>query len=259
MKTNLYKPILVSLFGMMITSISPAQSKSKVEDSIIVQRATITNAQKSQKKIDSLASQSDTLLEDYRLTLQQTENLKKYNDQLVKLVESQEKEKRSIEDQIKGIEKTSTEIVPLMLKMIATLEEFVRLDMPFLRSERQHRISSLKEMMDRADVSVSEKYRRILEAYQIENQYGRDVASYRDSIEIDGTMRTVEVLKVGRIALIYLTLDGTLMKAWDQKKRHWVVIPENFRNSIKKGLKIAKKQVSPDIMTLPIPGPEALP
>ena len=84
--------------------------------------------------------------------------------------------------QLGEIETTSREALPMMQKMVATLDEFVKLDMPFLPEERTNRIAALKDMMTRADVSVSEKYRRIVEAYQIEIEYGRTIEAYQGKV-----------------------------------------------------------------------------
>lgn len=253
------KPNLTRCIAMGLMMAAPqALSANKVEQTIAVQSGTEKNAQVSQKKVEKLANQTQGLIEEYRMVLRQTASLKAYNDQMAKLVESQNEEKKSIQEQIGEIELTSREVVPLMLEMLATLEKFVELDVPFLREERQERVAKLKAEIDRADVSTSEKFRRILEAYQIENEYGRTIEAYRGEIKTDGKEpRTVDYLKVGRVALIYKTLDGQEAKAWDQKAGSWVELDDSYRKSIEHGLKIARKQSAPDLLTLPIPTGEA--
>ena len=218
-----------------------------------VQSQTEKAAQTSQKKVEKLSEQKASLLDEYRLVLRQTESLRAYNDQMAKLVASQNEEKLSIKQQIGGLELTSREVVPLMIEMLDTLETFVSLDVPFLLEERQKRVASLRRDMDRADVTTSEKFRRIIEAYQIENEYGRTIEAYRGEIEGEGLKRTVDYLKVGRVALIYRTLDGDDAKAWDQASRSWVALDDTYRKSIEHGLKIARKQLAPDLLTLPMP------
>ena len=53
-------------------------------------------------------------------------------------------------------------------------------------------------LMDRANVSVAEKYRRLLEAYQIELEYGRTIEAYEGSFASDNGERSVTFLRVGR-------------------------------------------------------------
>ena len=98
-----------------------------------------------------------------------------------------------------------------MLRMIAGLEEFVALDVPFLLQERSDRINNLKAMMDRADVAVSEKFRRVLEAYQVEVDYGRTIESYAGNAEFDGQNQQVNYLRIGRVALVYQSRDKQTM------------------------------------------------
>ena len=77
-------------------------------------------------------------------------------------------------------------------------------------------------------------------------------------MEIDGVDREVEFLQVGRIALLYQTTDTELSGAWDQRSRAWVPLDRGeYRSAIRKGLRIAAKQASIDLMNLPVAAPEA--
>ena len=209
-----------------------------------------------QKKVSNLAEDTRDIRSDYQITLRQLENAKAYNAQLKKLIQSQEEEKLSIREQITEVKQTSKEITPLMLEMIDNLEKFTSLDMPFLQKERQGRIKKLKEIMDRADVSISEKYRRILSAYQTENDYGKTIEVYQDfhQVQKDKKQHT-NYLRVGRIALVYQSLDGKNQGYWNQYKKTWEPLSSRYKKSIEKGIKIAKKQQAPDLLILPVPAP----
>lgn len=210
----------------------------------------------SQQRIDQVADETETMASAYRASLEQIESLRVYNAQLQKLIAAQEQELLSLDEQIGSVTVIGREMTPLMLRMIDSLEEFIEADVPMLMNERRERVAGLRELMDRADVANSEKYRRIMEAYQIENEYGRTIESYQDDIEIGGELRTLDILRVGRVALLYSTLDGSESGAWDQRARQWVTLPDEYRDSIRVASRIARKQAAPDLVRLPILAPE---
>lgn len=223
-----------------------------LDEAVDTQVETDVAAQKSQENIDNLADETTDMLAEYRDTLRQTQSLRAYNDQLENLVDSQKSELDSIKLQLKNIETTQRDIVPLMLKMIDVLEQFVSLDVPFLQEERHNRIVALKTMMGRADVSLSEKYRRIMEAYQVETEYGRTIEAYQAELGQQDDGRTVDLLRIGRVSLYYLTLDGMEAGMWNQQTQQWQTLPDNYLQPITDGLKVARKQLPPDLLVLPV-------
>ncbi len=225
--------------------------------SIQVEISTNNAAIQSQGKIDGLSDKTHKMLDQYRSAIHQRENLKTYNNYLKELLKSQQLEKESLQQQLQDIETTQHEIVPLILRMRESLEQFVQLDIPFLASERQQRIAGLKEMMVRADVSSAEKYRRILEAFQIENDYGKTIEAYRAELELNGVVSSVDFLRLGRVALYYQRLDGSESGYWSREQKKWIVLPSDFRNAIRQGLRIARKETAPDLLVLPVPKVEA--
>ena len=98
---------------------------------------------------------------DYKDTIKEYENLKLYNDQLQRIITSQEEEIQSILDQIDELDNININMIPIMLKMIDALDKFVTLDIPFLITERTERVDNLKSIMDRGDISTSEKFRKV--------------------------------------------------------------------------------------------------
>jgi hypothetical protein len=153
--------------------------------------------------------------------------------------------------QLEEIQTTSREVLPMMGKMLNALVQFVKLDLPFLAEERANRVASLQDMMTRADVSTSEKYRRLVEAYQIEMEYGRTMEAYQGKVD----NKTVEFLRSGRVSLMYQTLDGKETGYWDADSHKWVR-DDDYKEAMTAGLKVAKKQSAPDFVSVAIHAPK---
>lgn len=228
-----------------------------LEQTINTDLATNRSAVKSQSKIDQLSDRTRKMLEQYRAATRQTDILQTYNGYIENLLDSQEQEKQSLIKQLEDIEVTQREIVPLILKMLENLETFIDLDLPFLPEERHDRLDKLKLMVLRADVTNAEKFRRVLEAYQIENDYGNTLEAYRSDIEINGQKIAVDFLRLGRVALYFQRLDGSETGYWDKEQKRWQILPPDYRDAIRNGLRIARKETAPDLLVLPVPAAEA--
>ncbi len=211
-----------------------------------------------QSEIEQVADEADRLFTDYRRTLQEIDSLRVYNEQLEDVVVSQKGEIVDLRSQISDIDNVERKLGPLMSKMIDVLGRFVELDVPFLPEERAQRMNELRDLMKRSDVSLSEKYRRLMEAYQVENEYGRTIETYKGRLETDGSGRTVDFLRVGRVALVYQTVDMEESGRWDPETRSWVVLGDDFRRSIRAGIRMANKLTAPDLLKVPVAAPETV-
>ncbi len=192
----------------------------------------------------------------YRATLKEIDGLLIYNKLLELQIENQERVKVDLEQSIANVAIVNRQIVPVMTRMIDSLDQFIVLDVPFLNKERTDRVNGLKELMSRQDVTVAEKFGKVTEAYQIENNYGRTIETYKDTLEVDGAFLELDFLRIGRIALMYQSVDGKRSGVWNQDTQSWDDASDQ-RNQIKLGLSIAKKQVAPDLVILPVDSPEA--
>lgn len=215
-------------------------------------------ARKSQAKIDRLADETRDLLTDYKTVMKQVDGLKVYNARLQKQIDNQMVRIQEIDESIGQTTVIQRQMTPLVIRMIDGLEKFVELDVPFQEEERLQRVQFLRDNLDRADVSVAEKFRGVLEAYNIELQYGRGIDTYRGTIDMGGAEREVDFLRVGRIALAYQTTDGAVSGAWDAASRIWVELPSgDYDAAIRKGIRIAKKQATIELLNMPVPAAEA--
>ncbi len=211
----------------------------------------------SQKRIDSVSAETESLFTRYQNALAQIDSIRVYNGQMRRLIEFQNDEIVSLRNQVDRVDVVGRSVTPLMLRMIEAIDATVRVDIPFLEDERSNRITDLRELMARADVSNAEKYRQIMEAYQTENEYGRTIEAYRSTLVLGGVEVKVDVLRFGRIALMYQTLDGKEAGVWSQETRSWEALDASYRTAMKEGLKIARKQMAPDLIRLPLPVPGA--
>jgi hypothetical protein len=219
------------------------------------QRAADEAAQASQNQINQLLDRKLDLANRYAQITAETDSLVKYNEHLSNQVKAQQAEIASIEKQLLEIETTNREVQPLMQRMVDTLAEFISLDVPFLLEERTKRITDIKDLLLRSDVTISEKYRRIMEAYQIELEFGRTFDSYQGKIGEGDGAKTVEFVRLGRVSLMYQTLDGQETGYWDAGKKAWVR-DDDYAEAVAEALSVAKKEGAPDLVTVPVPAPQ---
>lgn len=233
---------------------SSVQAQDVLDSTVQVQTRINQEAARSQQRINQLADEAEDLAGQYRQVLRETETLRIYNEQLGRIVQRQREEIAGIDAQLEAVAETDRGIIPLMLEMIDTFEQIVRADVPFRIDERLGRAAALRDIIDRADVTTSEKYRRIMEAYQVEMEFGRTTEAYQ--APLGDTGRTVDFLRIGRTLLFYQTLDGTQSGWFNPGTRQFEALPAIWNASVRDGLRIARNQAAPDLVTLPVPAPE---
>ena len=242
-------------FSLATASTASAQVLETNKQEVMLAQAEGSQAQ---ERINTLDDDTASLESEYKAVLQQLDTLRQYNKQLRELIAAQEAEIAVTQRDIDRVTTIDREVVPLMLRMVDGLGQFVELDVPFLIEERRGRIQNLQRLMLRADASPAEKFRRVLEAYQIENEYGRTIEGYRGVVNTaDGRQITVDFLRVGRVALFYKTLDDEQIARWSKAAGNWEAIDSGFVSPIKQALSIAREQAAPDLLLLPIDAPEA--
>jgi hypothetical protein len=247
------KYIYITLvFCASIYAQETVEDKNIVEDTIKISTTSIEKSGLTQEQIVKLDEQTRLLLADYQSTSKEYDSLKLYNDQVQKIINSQIDEIESILIKIDELDQTNQRIVPFMLRMIDGLENFIQLDLPFLLDERRDRLDNLKVTMDRGDISTSEKFRLIIEAYKTELEYGRTIEAYRDNILIDDVETSADFLRVGRIALTYLTVDGSKGGYWDTNSQSWEKASSSIKRSTADALKVASKQAPPALIKIPV-------
>ncbi len=246
---------------VILLSFGPVKlfAADQVERIVDEEAAIVLQGQKSQAKIDVMAEETQELLQEYRNLRRQHDNLVIYNDNLADMIQSQENEMVLLEKQIEEIQVTQREIVPLILRMLDSLEEFVAADIPFLIKERQSRVEGVKGLMRRADVEIPEKYRQIMAAYQTEADYGRTMETYQGELVLDGQIRSVEFLRIGRLVLAYQTPDRSESGYWDARRQTWIPLEAKHNHAIRQGIRIASRQAAPELIQVPVVISETIP
>ena len=241
---------IASIFlGASAASAQNAGVKSIVEE---VNAANLI-AQTSQKTIDGVVDATDKLVTEFKGVLKTNAGLRAYNAQQRRVITKQEEEISKIKASIGQIDEIKRQITPLMLDMIADLDEFIDADVPFLLEERKKRVEDLRVTMDSPNVSDPERLRVVLEAYKAEAQYGRSLYAYEAALA-DG--RSVNFVRLGRVGFYYQTKDSSETKAWNVAAGDWEALDAEFTAPVKQLIRQAQKRTQSDLLVLPIAAPK---
>jgi hypothetical protein len=238
------RPTLVVCGLLWLLPLQPGHAQETLERLVDEGERRTAEGAASQQRIDAASEETERLLLEYRQATRELDGLRVYNELLDRQVAGQRTEITELQASIERVAQLERQVVPLLVRM----------------EERQARVARLRALLDDGGITVAEKFRKVFEAYQVENEYGRTIEAYRDTVTIEGQAREVDLLRIGRIGLYYLTPDGGRAAAWDPIAGGWVALDVGrYRAALGHGLRLARKQVAPDLLVLPLPAPGVTP
>jgi hypothetical protein len=244
---------LSALGGILIANLAFGQGVSGVISS---EQQRIQQAQQAQSQIDTIAETTRSRFDEYQILLREIEGLEVYNGLLQAQIDDQERQLADLRNSIDSVTLIERQILPLMVRMIDGLETFISLDVPFLVRERMARVENLRNLLRRSDVTTAEQFRNVMQAWQIENDYGRFPETYTGQLQIGGANREVDFLKLGRVALLYVTPDDAIAGAWDHRSRNWVALTRADADAIRSGIAIIEGRTTPEMFEIPVAPPQ---
>jgi hypothetical protein len=233
----------------VITSANEVSVEVNMESILEIGRENQTLSASSQDRIDNTERQTDKLINEYKVVSKQVEGLKLYNAQKRIQIQAQLDLMDKLDEQLVQVVVMQRQIPPLAGKMLDTLETFINLDTPFRSEERKTRVDLVRSSLSKPKVTASEQVRQVLEAYNIEAEYGRKIDTYEDKLS-DGTV--VNILVIGRIGMFYQTKDERTSGRWDNETGSWEELPGSYRKPIRDGIRMAKKLAPTDMLLMPV-------
>ncbi len=219
--------------------------KKPVQQAIDIQKRLQEKKDRWMQERQRLLQQCKRISEEIKILEYQNQDLKKEEEGLKTSIDA-------LREEIKRAGEISTGIMPLLWEIYHRMEKFVKLDMPFLRQERKVRLARLKELLEDPSASLSEKYRRTMEALFVEVRYGESVGVYQDRIDLSGRKVMGTVFRLGRIALFFKSPDGMSYAFFDPGKRVWQPLSPSQGRDIARAIEIARKRRPASVLMLPI-------
>lgn len=250
-------PFKAHLATLALLAAGSATAQDPVEPVLQEEAQRIAENQQAQRQVSDVHGDTLDLVNQYQVKLKAVDGLKVYNALLQDQLDAQDREMATLRSSIGNATVIERQMVPLMIRMLDGLEEFIALDVPFLLEERQERVTNLRALMKRSDLTVAEKSRRVFEAYQIENDYGRTLEAYKGKLDLADRSFDVDFLRIGRLALLYRSVGNDRFGHWDRQAKQWVETDQSqFRRNVDRGLRIARQEMAPELVTIPVPPAE---
>jgi hypothetical protein len=243
---------VTAVITAVVVGVTGSVFAQSVDQVLQAEQRRVQLAQASQERINTVVEGTRSLEDQYRAINKEIDGLRVYNRLMTAQTDGQQSVLEDIALSMDQVDVINRQIFPLMERMIDGLEQSINIDVPFLLDERTDRIVTLKDIMERSDVSVAEKFRKVMEAYQIEMDYGSSSETYRQSLSVEGSPRDYNMLRIGRIGLYFQSVDSRITGFWDPDTREYTILGNEYRNEIKKGIRMAKDLIAPELLLLPV-------
>jgi len=244
--------VIVIISLLLIIIIIPLKAEERQKQIQKVVESTIDLRQETQKKEDDWAKKKAELIAKYRSLKKNRDYLIKVRNKTEKLLRAKKAKIEEIKRRIKESARIREELQLYLESVLTQLKDLIGKDLPFLLKERKERITFIEETLSDPEKKAAEKYRRVMEALQIEAEYGRTVEVYQETINLNGQRVLVDILRVGRLSLFFQTPDGKLVGQYDRIRKQWSLLPSKYRREIKKALEIARRERIVELTRLPI-------
>ena len=240
------------LFGCLVLaapSLHAFETERQVERPV---RQSIEVRQSAQQEVDQWRGDKERLTTRFEQLQQESESLTARSEELRQSVAAAEQRLAAKRRQLAEIERITSEIAPFLDELHGQLRAVSSQGPLFLREERQQRIEKLQGLMADPAVSVGEKYRRLMEGLLVEAEYGLSTEVYQEHISLNNTPTLVEVFRLGRLSLFYLTLDQKGCGFYNEATKAWGPLADSHLRPIKAAMAMAGKRQPVELLSLPL-------
>ncbi|WP_416885244.1 DUF3450 domain-containing protein [Marinospirillum sp.] len=245
------------LAGVLLTTLAAPAMGAASEQVRAQEQATQAAAQSIQVEVEKLDQQRREDFERWRQVRRETLLLEAHNRRLQEWNRNLSQQIQRLERQLASLDATREQLDPLMEEMAERLEAFIHHDLPFQQKERLERAQALQVLLTRVDVSQAEKLRQLLNRYRHEVAEGRTLATSREFIQLEANQapERLQLLRVGRIGLYYLSEDQQRAGVWKAETQSWQPLNNRQRAQVAKGLELADERGLPELLNLPLSVP----
>jgi hypothetical protein len=212
----------------------------------------IDTRQNTQKKTEQWQDLKSDLTMRYDKLRYENEALNKTNKILIKEEKKHRVLNKSLREEKKENLRIQKEMLPFLMSVQEHLQTLIENDIPFLQTERKNRLNKLKKLMEDIDVTIAEKFRKVMEALLIEAEYGNTIEVYQEKVSLDGNQILGNVFRLGRISMFFLLFDKSKAAVFNVQENKWVSLDEQYIPAITSGVEMASKQRSVELISLPL-------
>lgn len=229
----------------------PGMAQTQLGRAIDTGEQATRRASQVQQQINQLDDQRSDMVGEFRTLLQRKTAAELYARQQAAAVESQQRELETLQDQLSRVDEITSQTVPMLEQLIDDLERFIQADLPFKMDARMERIERLRGYLIDPNITVTERYRQIMDAYIAEMEVGRKTDTWSEEVEIDGNPVQVDMVLFGRVALVYMDPTGRYAKRFDRETGAWVDLENKYKAEIEKAIRIIQGKRTQDVMYVP--------
>ena len=236
------------MLGLLVTM--PGQAWSQAPDAPMQQA--LEDNQQVQQKVQTWSQEKQALVQKI-LDLQTRKAwLSLQNEQYAAYISQKEAALDRLREEERVAKSLRMQLEPFLVQVVHHLQDQVQKDAPFLPQERADRLQFLKDSLKEYGISLSERLRRVLEALAVEAQYGTSVEVTDRKLDIGKGSKRVQVLRLGRVVLFYVTQDGRQAGIWDETEQSWRALPADMAANVHTTVEIAEGRRAAELVSLPL-------
>jgi hypothetical protein len=248
------KSTFVFLIALLIIlpAVSRTQDSPGGDELVKVVDNTIAIQQETQEKRDEWAEEKSELEARYRTARANIEYLARRRETVQKKYDALAERNEELERRLAESDRLQNSLQDTLNVVLARLESWLERDLPFLMEEREARVEMLKKEIAKPDIMGAEKLRRILEALQVEANYGGSVEVYQQKIDVGGDTLFVDLLHIGRVSVFWRTPDGEQSGSYDPASEEWFELPDKYNRPVSEAMEMASRIRPVELIRLPL-------
>ncbi|WP_028583901.1 DUF3450 domain-containing protein [Desulfogranum mediterraneum] len=241
--------LLMTTAALAATAAGPDEVSERIEQPVA---EAIAARQQTQEEEEQWRRLQARLLAQLEGLQQEVGQLRRVEGELSSQVAAVEARLEQKNQQLRDIAQIQAEMDPFLEQLLARLLSLPGQGLPFLLEEREQRFSRLETTLQDPAISLSERYRKAMEALLIEAEFGLSLETYQQTLPIGGRPLLVDIFRLGRLGLFYLTLDRSACGFFNVATDAWSPLDKGYLRDLETAVAIAAKQRPVELLTMPL-------